>query len=253
MFFKKKKATTEAEALRNQRAQYRKRNTKAQPLEASLRVPGWDPLRVELLDLSVSGAGVRVPFAQDRNLRVGDTVEIAIGSVMRDEIVTPARVANVSPDGPSHLRYGFAFLNVGNLYSQLDSFYARHFNRRRAPRVIPALDRRIQVVLRARGEELRVPLHDLSESGVGLTLSRDSAATIADQQQLELTFRLPGSSTELTGSATIRHRTPMNHSVLIGVEFDFEASNGFQLHRAELREFVEQRAKEIEKWEKGLR
>jgi c-di-GMP-binding flagellar brake protein YcgR len=252
MFFPKKKKSAPAPvpAPSDQRAQYRKRPSKAQRLEATLDIPGWPSLTVELVDLTMRGVGLRVPFASDRNLKIGDIVELKIGAMMRDEIATPARVVNSGPDGESHVRYGFEFLNIGNLYSQLDGFYSRHFNRRRNTRVLPALDRKIQAALTWSGEELHVQVFDVSESGIGLVLTRDSAARVLDVKRFGVRFKLPGREEELAGPVSVRHRTPVHQHTLLGLTYDLETPVGFVRHLAAIRAFVEQRASEMALWEK---
>jgi c-di-GMP-binding flagellar brake protein YcgR len=231
------------------RAHYRKRSSKSQRLEAILKVEGWSPLTVELLDLTVRGAGVRVPFANDRNLKRGDIVELSIGAMMRDEIMTPARIANTQADGNSHIRYGLEFLNLGNLYSQLDAFYSRHFNRRRKPRVLPSLDRKISATLTWNGGELNVHVFDVSEAGIGLVLTKDSAARVLEIPRFNVKFKLPGTNEELKGPVTVKHRSPVQQHVLLGLIFDVEAADGFAKHAAALRAFVEQRTREMAMWD----
>jgi c-di-GMP-binding flagellar brake protein YcgR len=249
MFFQKKKPKSAPKEKADGRAHYRKRAMKAQRLEATLRVEKWDPLPVELVDLTIRGAGVRVPFASDRNLKIGDVIEIAIGSMMRTEVVTPAKVVNVRPAGESHVRYGLEFVNLGNLYSQLDSFYCRHFNRRRAMRVIPALGRKLPATLIWHGGELRTSVYDLSERGIGLALTRDSAVRVAEFQRFEVRFKLPGTDLELHLAIHAKQRTQLNQHALLGAEFVFEGPRGVKAHVPALREFVERRAAEMAQWE----
>ncbi len=252
MFFKKKGPSPKASKTRaEQRAQYRKRNSKSQSLEATLRVPKWDPLRVELIDLSVRGACVRIAFAQDRNLKVDDVVELVLGSMMRSEVCTAARVANITRDGESHIRYGLEFLNINNLYAQLDSFYSRHFNRRRHMRVVPTLDRKVQVKARWAGEEVTGHVYDISQAGVGIVLSKDSSARVAEVAMLELTLKLPGFEEPLIGRAKVRHRTALNQNTLIGLEFELDDPEGFARHGEALAAFVERRVVEMSQWEKS--
>jgi c-di-GMP-binding flagellar brake protein YcgR len=250
MFFKKKPKAEDAVDPALKRAHYRKPNSKSQSLEASLRVAGWEPVRVELIDLSVQGAGVRVPFSKDRNRKAGDAVVVTIGTMMREDVVINARVANVNPDGKTHIRYGLAFTNLGELYSQLDGFYARHFNRRKHVRVIPGLDRRIHATLRWGEQELRVPVFDISEDGLGVTLSKDSAALIADVSKVEVAFKLPGAAEEIRGKATIRHRTANSDKFHVGLQLDTSEAGGFGPHVTAIRAFVEMRKAEIALWEK---
>lgn len=251
MFFKKKTPAPKPATRAEQRAQYRKRNSKSQSIEATLRVPKWEPLRVELVDLSVRGACIRIPFAQDRNLKVDDVVEISIGSMMRSEVHTAARVANIGREGESHLRYGLEFVNINNLYAQLDSFYARQFNRRRNARVVPTLDRKVQVKARWGSDEVSGHVFDISESGMGLVLTKDSSARVAEVEALDVTMRLPGIDVELSGRARIRHRASLNQHTLLGLEFDLETPEGFARFTTLLTEFVARRAAEMALWEKS--
>jgi c-di-GMP-binding flagellar brake protein YcgR len=251
MFFKKKTSPPIPTTRAEQRAQYRKRNSKSQTLEAHLLAPGWESLRVELIDLSVRGSCIRIPFAKDRNLKVDDLVELSIGSMMRNEVKTTARVANIAREGETHIRYGLQFLNVENLYAQLDAFYARHFNRRRHVRVLPSLDRKVQVKLHWCGEEVSGHVFDISESGIGVTLTKDSSARIAEVQKLELALKLPGVEGVLGGSATVRSRTPMSQHTLVSLEFDLDAADGFGQNAATLAKFVERRVAEMTKWEQS--
>jgi len=250
MFFKKK-PQSQSKSKSEGRAQYRKRNSKTSSLEAVLKAPKWKPLTVELMDLSVRGAGIRVPFAQDRNLNVNDVVEITIGSMMRDEVVTAARVANITRDGESHIRYGLEFLNINGLFSQLDNFYARHFNRRRHVRVLPSLDRKVQAKLRFAGEEITGNVFDVSESGLGIVLSKDNAARVADIQQFEICVKLPGMNGEMVGPAKVQHRSAMQSQTLLGLQFDVEDGGGFARYTGELRTFIAARSAEMSMWEKS--
>lgn len=248
MFFQKKKkaaATTPAEL----RTHYRKRASKSQRLEATLRVEGWEPVDVELLDLTIRGAGIRLPFAADRNLKQGDVVELVIGNMMRHEVTTPAKVASVKPEAGSHMRYGLEFVNLGNLYSQLDSFYARHFNRRKFQRVIPSLDRKLHATLRWNASELQVHVYDLSECGMGLVLTRDSAARVAELNCFEVSFKLPGEHQEILVGVTVKQRTVLHQQVLLGLEFDTDGAHAVTPYRLALRGFVERRAAEMALWE----
>jgi hypothetical protein len=251
MFFqkKKKKKVVETANAAEGREHYRKRSSKSQRLEALMRVEGWDPLPVELMDLTIRGAGLRVPFAGDRNLKVGNVIELTIGNMMRKEIVTPAMVVNVIPDGTTHVRYGCEFINAGNLFSQLDAFYARHFNRRRHLRVFPSLDRKMHATLAWTSGEMRVHIYDLSERGMGVVLSRDSSVRVVDVKQFEVRFKLPDCDAELRVDAKVKHRSPINQQFLLGLQFEVDGERGAKAHAPELREFVERRSAEMAQWE----
>jgi c-di-GMP-binding flagellar brake protein YcgR len=246
-FHKKQKASVKRPS--DARAQYRKRPPKSVGLEATLRVSGWEPVKVELIDLSIRGAGIRVPFKSDRNLRIGDTVELTIGALMRSDVRTAARVVFAQADGESHVRYGLQFLNLGGLYSQLDTLYARVFNRRKHRRVMPTLDRRTHVMLTWNGGEIRAQMFDLSTHGIGVTLTRDGAARVAHISRFDLRFSLPGAAEVIGGPAEVRHRSAHKSQVLIGLAFDMEHTPGLAQHAEAIEAYVERREAEISRWE----
>lgn len=250
MFFKKR--TPKApEPVQNRRAHYRKRISGPHRLEARLHVPGWDPLPVELLDLSAGGAGIRMSLAQDRNVKVGDRIELSIGAMMRDEILTNARVATIAPDGPSLVRYGLEFLDPPALSDQLDGLYARYFNRRRHVRVRPSLDERIPAVLRLTDDQIQTQVHDLSESGLSVVVGRETAAKLEQIEWLDVSFRLPKSADTIELRIGVRHRTHMNDQVRLGFEFDLTSSSASTSSIPAIRSYVAARETELAKWDKN--
>jgi c-di-GMP-binding flagellar brake protein YcgR len=248
MFFKKKPARPARREPADKRQHYRKLSARSQPLESLLKVAGWSPVPVELVDLTVRGAGIAVPFARDRNLKVGDLVELTIVSLMRTEVVAAAKVANVGKRGQGQVRYGLEFLDLGKLYAQLDEFYARHFNRRRAVRVKPWLDRKVKIELRWGSESMSGPMYDLSTQGVGVVLTREAAKRLAEIPSVSIAFRLPGAEAACNGRAAIRHRSPIAKNVLVGLQFDSSA-DGMRKHEAQVRRFIVEREREMSKWE----
>jgi c-di-GMP-binding flagellar brake protein YcgR len=251
MFFRKKAKADPAPFDAEHRAQYRKSCAPSQPLEATLCAKGLEPLRVELIDLTVRGAGIRVPYGKHRRLKPDEVVELRITCMMRNEVITGARVANVGSDTDQHVRYGLEFLSLGALYSQLDSFYARHFNRRQAQRMAPAFDRKIHATLTWPGGQVRAQVVDLSVRGIAVALGRDDAEKLAEIENFEVAFKLPDGG-DCKGAAAIRHRTPLSQQTVLGLEFDLAKEGGMRRQAAAIRGFVERRAAEVAMWEKKL-
>jgi hypothetical protein len=260
MFFKKRskrspRAGIASEALRkaprDQRNHYRKQTARSQPLEATLKVKGWEPISVELVDLTARGAGINVLLARDCGLAVGDLVELGIATIMRSEVVAAAKVANVGKRVQAHVRYGLEFVDLGRLYAQLDPFYARHFNRRGKMRVRPWLDRRVKVRMNWGGVDVIGQMYDLSETGIGVVVSRESAKRVERLDWVDVVFRLPGATLPCSGTASICHRTFVAGNVLVGLLFELKSDDGMLQHVSELRRFVEDRAAEMAKWEES--
>jgi c-di-GMP-binding flagellar brake protein YcgR len=249
MFFKKRKPTPEPQSVRrNQRSEYRRELNKANLFEATLRAGSLSPVRVELIDLSIRGAGARVPVHDDRKYEKGDAVELAITGMMRAEVKVSARVASVRPEGGGWLRIGFEFQQPEKVSQQLDTFYLKHFNRRRDQRVSPAIDRRVLATLRVDGTEIKGTLGDVAESGVALVLTLADGERLPKSDTGEVEFRLPGCAAYKL-NVCLRHRTTTRERVVVGLEFD-KGDERLHKNAVELAEFVAKRAAEMALWDK---
>ena len=249
MFFKKRKTPPDPQsARRNLRSEYRRELTKANLFEATLRSGNFPPVRVELVDLSIRGAGARVPLPDDRKYEKGDRVELDITGMMRAEIKCAARIASVRPDRGGFVRIGFEFEQPEKVAGQLDTFYLKHFNRRRDQRVSPAIDRRVLATLRVEGVELKGSLGDVAESGVSIVLTLSDAERLPKSENGEIEFRLPGCANYKL-NVCLRHRTLTRERLVVGVEFD---KGDERLHKisSELCAFVVKRAAEMALWDK---
>ena len=244
----RRKAKAPAQATAERRQQYRKRQSKSCALTIVLQTPAG-PVHGDFLDLSVQGAGARFPLEHDPCLQPGAVVELSITSLRHGEVRTPARVVYGQQDGERHLRYGFAFISLGDLYAQLDAFYSRLFNRRRSQRVRPALDRKIGFELAWRQQTLSAPVHEISATGVGLVLPQEEAFRLDGIDELAVRFRLPDVRDALAGRAWIRNRARSGARTFLGLEFDLAPGSGLARHEPALRSYVERRAAEIERWE----
>jgi len=249
MFFWRKPAVPPSPppAADDHRATYRRGNGGAQPLDLILRVAGLAPFRVELADLSAEGAGIRLPRF-DRVLAVGERVELAICSGMRQEVVLAARVVGSRKDGPAHVRYGVEFLDAQRALAGLDPAYFRHFNRRRERRVPPSFDRRPAVLVLWGERACEGVLCDLSEGGAAVSGSAEALCGLEELATVTLRFALPGIAEPFEVRASLRHRTRGRARVQLGLEFD-RADRAFEAREAELRAFVRARIAEAERWD----
>ncbi len=235
------------------RGAYRRQRSRTFDLVVSVRMSTGEEYPGELLDVSVGGASARFTLAEDPGLKLGDVVEVAIRSRTREDFVrTPGRVVHTEPGGEQHWRYGFAFVSIGNLYSQLDEFYARFFNRRKSPRVLVPAEHRLTTHIMWGNHELSCQVHDLSTTGMCAAVPQDKASELEGIDRLRLRFRLPGVAEPLAGPATITNRHATLGRVLLGIEFDLEREEGLARHAEDLRAYVERRCAEIARWEAAI-
>jgi c-di-GMP-binding flagellar brake protein YcgR len=246
MFFRNKKTARTS----NRRKNYRKGQSPAYSLSVEVVTPSG-PTAGEFLDLSVQGVGARFLLEHDPRLARGDVVELTIASLSHGKVKTPARVIYSQSSAPRHVRYGFEFINIGNLYSQLDNFYARLFNRRASIRVRPALDRKVRLRLSWKVNELEANVNEISTGGVGLIMNEADALRLKDVEEVGVAFRLPGVKLEFSGKARILNRKTAGERVFLGLAFDLTDPQGLVLQAAELQKFVEERTAEMERWEQS--
>lgn len=66
---------------------------------------------------------------------------------------------------------------------------------------------------------VRATIIDLSESGIGVACSDTFSGTFRVGDTIKLTFRMPGPSTPITLSGTVRSRIALDRRVRFGIEF----------------------------------
>lgn len=232
----------------NRRRTYRKQQCKAYALSVVL-LGSEGPLSGQFLDLSMGGVGAAFPLDRDPKLDEGDVVELVVQSLSHGKVQTPARVVYHRKIDGRRIRYGFEFVNAGNLYAQLDGFYARMFNRRSSMRVRPSLDRKVQLVLDAGGGARKATIAEISATGVGLVMSAEDAAGLSTGLRVSLEFRLPGTRDPFRGHAAIVNLRSTPERAVLGLAFDLEEPHGLGQKARALDAFISARAAEMERWE----
>ncbi|MBK8179235.1 MAG: PilZ domain-containing protein [Planctomycetes bacterium] len=235
----------------DRRAAYRRKQTQAHRLSLSVRTAKGEELIGNFQDLSIGGASAK--FAIHENvLSVGQTVVLTIGSLSRPgKVIAKARVLFAKEShGGRHC--GFAFTEPKALASQLDSFYARFFNRRKTERVGTPLDRRIPVQLFLGGLERAADLVDLSTEGMQVRLARAAAKEFDGANHVHVRFVLPRNTKEITGRAAILRRTQLRDQVTLGLAFDLITEEGISSHIDALTDWIVHRSNEIAKWDSAL-
>jgi c-di-GMP-binding flagellar brake protein YcgR len=202
-------------------------------------------------DLTIRGASAKF-LINHGQLVVGQAVLLMIGALTRTTGVHAAARVVFCVDAPGGRLCGFQFTDPAAIAPQLDSFYGRYFNRRRALRVSMPLGRKIAVHLFASGDEFQAELLDLSTDGMLVRAPRASAKELDEQNHTFVRLTLPGQKTQIQGRAAILRRTHERGLTTLGLSFDLLAENGFASHRAALQSWVDRRAEEIAKWDRSL-
>jgi c-di-GMP-binding flagellar brake protein YcgR len=233
----------------NRRRAYRKRQCKAYALSVlvsgeSASLPG------QFLDLSMGGVAAAFPSDKDPQWKAGDVVEVVVQSLSHGKVRSPARVVYSRVLDARLVRYGFEFINAGDLYAQLDTFYERLFNRRSSMRVRPSLDRKIKLVVTVGGGRKRESsIAEISATGVGLVLAPGQAAGIDVEQRVGVEFQLPGTKEPFRGHACVVSAKATPERVVLGLAFELKGGHGLGSQARALEAFIEARATEMERWE----
>ena len=254
MNFWKRKKPKAADSPSIRRKQYRARPNEELNVKAFVFMPSGEQLPAEIVDVSVTGASMRLSVDWDPVLAKGDVIELSVGIEGRKPVKTPGEVMFSGQDGDRHTRYGFRYTNPGNLYAQLDEQYARLFNRRGTFRAAATLTQRIPIHLSWQGFILDTVIHDVSDGGVGVLFDKRQSVMFGRAKKLRASFRLEPKGPEYTGELEIVHRTEVaDGSHLFGMRFLFEQQEGFGQHKEAIKAFVKERNQEIEGWEGSWR
>ena len=244
MFFFKKQPEPE---FWNRRGPYRDLPQEVGRMSVVLRGPSMEPVTGQVVDLSMTGVGVRVPGRRNTDLIGGDVYEVTIRSEVHAEVCTPAQLrATIEEEGG--WRYGFEFVDVGDLYEQLDDFYVRYFNRRGAHRMRLLAQERIELTMEWDGGRRTVQVWDFSPTGVGFALSPQELPAIDEGARVGVRFRLPGVAEELVGRATLARVTLLADRFVLGLAFDLDEPGGLAQRRSDLDRFVQERTRLRAAW-----
>lgn len=235
----------------DRRGAFRRTQTQAHRLSLSVHTAAGEDLVGTFRDLTIRGASATF-VVNPNQITVGQSVVLTIGSLTRTtRVVAVARVV-FSVDASGGRLCGFQFTDHAALVPQIDSFFARYFNRRRALRVSVPLDRKIPVFLFHSGNEIPCELIDLSTDGMQVRSTRAMAKGLDDANHAFVRLTLPGQKEEIRGRAAILRRTHQRGMMTFGLSFDLLQKDGFASHSAALQAWVSRRAEEIAKWDRAL-
>jgi len=228
------------------RSPYRRAIPNPRTFDVSLVTPAGPPIDAELVNLSMTGCSIRVLLEDDPALTPGDVAEVKLRNAKEDWLVTtPARACHVEQSGYRHLLYGFEFINLGNLYSQMDDAFAKFFNRRAKRRMQPNLDEQTPIQMKC--EEYALPglMYDISSTGIGVLVPRQQGAALVRDARVSLRFRLPKARKEIVGQGWVRRLDSVAGRIVAGIEFDMDSNGGFSESQALINEFIEHRRQEM--------
>jgi len=249
--FRRKRGTSDAPAegrsLEEQRLSLHARVPDAQDLSVYLSLGDEGPtVLVELLDMNIQGAALAVPFHLAPTADDERFVELTVSHAQDGwRVLTPARVTRVSKLDEQRVHVGLQFMNLGDLYAQLDDALGRYFNRRASMRVLPAEGTQVGVRIVYQHHRLRGLAHDVSRTGVGVRMTLVQAAIFKTGEEVRMHVELPGAKSALEGVARVRHGYRLGEDVVLGMEFDFEQGGSLGAQRKQLYAYVEQREREI--------
>lgn len=235
------------------RSQYRARPSQGLEVSGALHLSEGQRLPAVVVDVSSSGLALRVDGQLDPGLERGELVELEVGVPGRPPVRTPGEVVSTEEDGAHFRRYGFRYVNLGNLYAQLDDVYARLFNRRGSRRAAGRLDERLPLRLTWPGSWLDTHVHDLCEGGLGVYLEPAEASVLRGVDRLQASFELDGKTLEGTVHVVQRTKPRASTGVLLGLRFDLEEPGGFGRHREALAHHVAERVASMARWESSWR
>ena len=253
-FWKRKRPRSEPTPARGlRRTHYRARPSEGLEVTGALHLPEGQCLPAIVVDVSSSGLALRIDAQIDPGLERGEVVELEVAITGRPPVCTPGEVVFAEEDGAHFRRYGLRYLNLGNLYAQLDDVYARLFNRRGSRRAASKLDERIPLRLSWPGSWLDTFALDLSDGGLGVYLEPAEASVLRGVDRLHASIELDGKTLE--GTVHVVHRTQPRASAgfLLGLRLDLEEAGGFGRHREALADYAAERLASMARWESSWR
>lgn len=244
MIFRKKKNDDPGEL----RQHYRRKPNKKHALAVKLRFEKGPPVAGELLDVSAGGAAVGFSKESAPELDPGDPAQLSFTSLVHGGEVLAKAVVASSARHQFGRRYGFAFTDPEGLFAQLDAYYLKFFNRRRAVRVRPDLNVALKAELAFGSSSMDVKINDISYDGFGVMLVPEKAGQLVEIKEVVVSLIVPKSKVPIRWPARTAHLTMLRHGgVLYGAAF--QPANQKELDA--LQVYVEAREADMARWDTG--
>lgn len=225
----------------------------AEELEVELVLGDGQGMLVDLYDMNIQGAEVRIPFHMAPQANENSAVDLKI-SHPEDCWTVRAKgvIRKVERWDDASVLLMVQFAALGDLYAQLDDALGRYFNRRSATRVHPHMDERVPVKIAYQSHRLRGLAQDVSRTGLGVMMPLVQAAVFKSGERVTVWFELPGVKGEFETPATVKHGYRQGEEVLLGIEFDLLADSPMRTRRSEFAQYIDERRAQMEAWQQGL-
>ena len=164
------------------------------------------------------GAGLR--FSKTGPLLlVGDDVELEFSRRDGSEPRVVAARVRKRVEEASYRRYGFEFLESTSWSDVLKPMLGDHVERRRGGRyrVRDAID--VTLSDNMGGMPFKLPMHDLSYSGVGLRAHSEAEVMLLDVDSVHISFELPGLPERLYFDGILTQRRLVGEDLHYGIDF----------------------------------
>lgn len=183
------------------------------------------PLAARLADVSALGCSFIVPESHARELQP-DTelvLRMRIGGPRMPKLFLRGVVRSQIEESGG-LRVGVQFVDTDRLYNQLREPQWRFFNRRQAFRVPPADERgrpvRAKFELPGEHAPRSVQLHDLSSTGLAISIRPVDDFEVPTDEPIYATFSLPGVPRSLELTVRFVHRRHIEGRIRVGFRID---------------------------------
>jgi hypothetical protein len=207
----------------------------------------------DLHDMHVNGGSVTIPLDLATELTPGVIVQLTVAHPVHNWTVsTPACVMHTYPEGAGQTRIGFAFMNMGDLYAQLDNAMVRYFNRRRGTRFFTALDQSFEAECTFEGATFSGRIHDLSRVGMAFIVDKQTGTPLTENCDVAISFTLPDEDQAISGEGRIVSARDLGDHTFYGVDFDTDEVGGFGTHQEAISKYVLERRHLTEDYEQAL-
>ncbi|MCP5021642.1 MAG: PilZ domain-containing protein [bacterium] len=217
-FGRNKKNKSAADA----RKYYRKAPGKTHALTGHVQMPqSGEVVVADVLDVSAGGASLQMETSQVHELSVGVSANLLFRSLrVRSELLVQAHVVSVLASKDGRSRFGFSIMDSDELFTRIEPYYLKYFNRRRLLRVLPELGRSMKADVRTPdGGGFRLDVQDVTEEGIGFALHADEIEWMGSGEAFDVEFKIPGANVVWNGTADRVHITGLKDAVRAGLAF----------------------------------
>ncbi|MEL6430097.1 MAG: PilZ domain-containing protein [Planctomycetota bacterium] len=233
------------------RAHYRRAAGRADAIGVKLVCGNGATVPATLLDLSAGGCAVEFTVDMSVELVLDEVRELIFSSLNRSSIRAWGQIRSLPAEGAPN-RYGFMFLETGELFEQLDLSFYKFFNRRRFRRAKPALGETFRAELAFSNTVETVEVHDISLGGAGLVVPKDVADMLAVDSPVALRLFVPKTDLALPHYGIVRHVSPDARGTRVGVAIEVDPGNESKrlVKKAEqaLSEYIQRRIDEMDRY-----